>query len=124
MSGTQPPVPAAPASRIDGMLPSLDDDTTEASSLNILGSRRGLGKWRRPVGLLLLLATVFLWTASNFLQSTIFADNTYSKPFFVTYVNSAFFVTPLAPVLAWRAYRQPDELRQWWKDFSLSLIHI
>jgi len=64
----------------------------------------------------LLLATVFLWTASNFLQSTIFADNTYSKPYFVTYVNSAFFIVPLAPILAWRAYRRPDALRQWWGE--------
>ncbi|KAL8722946.1 MAG: hypothetical protein Q9225_000638 [Loekoesia sp. 1 TL-2023] len=32
--------------------------------------------------------------------STIFADNTYSKPYFVTYVNSSFFASLLVPYLA------------------------
>ncbi|KAF2200358.1 hypothetical protein GQ43DRAFT_373989 [Delitschia confertaspora ATCC 74209] len=54
--------------------------------------------WRHTVGIILLLATVFLWTASNFLASTIFADNTYSKPYLVTYVNTAFFIIPLIPM--------------------------
>ncbi|GAB7363943.1 hypothetical protein MBLNU230_g4505t1 [Neophaeotheca triangularis] len=71
-----------------------------------------LGKWRRAVGLGLLAATVFLWTASNFLASTIFADNTYSKPYFVTYINTAFFVVPLGPILVGKALRRPGELRE------------
>ncbi|KAL8821291.1 MAG: hypothetical protein Q9223_000664 [Gallowayella weberi] len=57
----------------------------------------GLG--RHTLGIILLLTTVFLWTASQFLASTIFADNTYSKPYFVTYVNSTFFIIFLLPVL-------------------------
>ncbi|KAK8248957.1 hypothetical protein IWZ00DRAFT_489913 [Phyllosticta capitalensis] len=64
--------------------------------------------WRHTLGIALLLVTVVLWTASNFLASTIFADNTYSKPYFVTYVNTAFFIIPLAPVL----------VRQWRQDPS------
>ncbi|KAF3037235.1 hypothetical protein E8E12_005780 [Didymella heteroderae] len=56
-------------------------------------------KIRHAVGIALLLATVFLWTASNFLASTIFADSSYDKPYLVTYVNTAFFLIPLIPML-------------------------
>ncbi|KAF2272696.1 uncharacterized protein EI97DRAFT_385244 [Westerdykella ornata] len=59
---------------------------------------------RHAIGILLLLATVFLWTTSNFLASTIFADNSYSKPYLVTYVNTSFFIIPLIPMLAKHAW--------------------
>lgn len=39
------------------------------------------------------------------LVQTLFADDTYSKPFFVTYVNTSFFVIPLVPVIGKRFYR-------------------
>jgi solute carrier family 35, member F5 len=46
---------------------------------------------------------------------TIFADNTYSKPYFVTYTNTAFFLLPLIPMLLKQlhddGYKVP-ELRQ------------
>lgn len=46
-----------------------------------------------------------------------FADNTYSKPYFVTYINTAFFTLPLIPTLLYRAYHDPESLssfvRQW-----------
>ncbi|PYH44595.1 DMT family transporter [Aspergillus saccharolyticus JOP 1030-1] len=60
---------------------------------------------RRTLGIALLLIVVFLWTASNFLASTIFADNTYSKPFFVTYVNTSLFILPLFTIIASRVFR-------------------
>jgi solute carrier family 35 protein F5 len=101
--------------------------------------KKWLGRWsgkvRHAVGITLLLATVLLWTASNFLasvcisstpflpsetrwerwyfglreegrgyrlmciwQQTIFADDSYSKPYFVTYVNTSFFIIPLLPM--------------------------
>ena len=47
---------------------------------------------RHTLGIILILVTVVLWTASNFLGSDIFADGSYTKPYFVTYVNSSFFV--------------------------------
>ncbi|KAH6680670.1 hypothetical protein B0J14DRAFT_470291 [Halenospora varia] len=53
---------------------------------------------RRTLGIILLLVTVLLWTASNFLASYIFADNTYSKPYFVTYINTSFFAISLIPI--------------------------
>lgn len=53
---------------------------------------------RRTLGIFLLLVTVFLWTASNFLASYIFADNTFSKPYFVTYINTSFFAFSLIPI--------------------------
>lgn len=59
---------------------------------------------RHTIGILLLLATVFLWTASNFLASTIFADDSYSKPYLVTYVNTSFFLLPLIPLLLKHAW--------------------
>ncbi|PYI11120.1 hypothetical protein BO78DRAFT_458037 [Aspergillus sclerotiicarbonarius CBS 121057] len=75
--------------------------TTEGSML--------VGAARRTLGICLLLVVVFLWTASNFLASTIFADDTYSKPFFVTYINTSLFTLPLFTILLsrllklWRA---------------------
>lgn len=69
-------------------------------------------QWRHTLGIALLLVTVVLWTASNFLASTIFADDTYSKPYFVTYVNTAFFVIPLGPILFKQARRDPEQFRQ------------
>ncbi|KAN0080484.1 hypothetical protein V8E54_003688 [Elaphomyces granulatus] len=69
---------------------------------------------RHTIGTCLLLVVVVLWTASNFLASTIFADNTYSKPFFVTYVNTSVFMLSLIPMLARRLYRlwRTGRLRQ------------
>ncbi|KAE9969930.1 hypothetical protein EG328_006611 [Venturia inaequalis] len=68
--------------------------------------------WRHSLGIVLLLFTVVLWTTSNFLASTMFADNTYSKPYFVTYVNSSFFCIPLIPIALHAFYRNPSELRK------------
>lgn len=43
--------------------------------------------------------------ANTYTTQTIFADDTYSKPYFVTYVNTSFFILPVLPMmlrLAWR----------------------
>ncbi|KAI0376662.1 hypothetical protein F5Y04DRAFT_200200 [Hypomontagnella monticulosa] len=53
---------------------------------------------RRTLGISLLLLTVFLWTASNFLASYIFSDHTYDKPFFLVYVNSSIFALSMIPI--------------------------
>jgi len=50
------------------------------------------------------------------MEQTIFADNTYSKPYFVTYLNTAFFIIPLIPILIRKAYKRPEELAQWRAD--------
>ncbi|KAI9655186.1 MAG: hypothetical protein M1829_000682 [Trizodia sp. TS-e1964] len=64
------------------------------------GARTNVGGMaRRSVGIFLLMMTVFLWTASTFLASNIFADDTFSKPFFVTYINTTFFAVALIPVV-------------------------
>lgn len=44
-----------------------------------------------------------------------FADNTYSKPFFVTYFNTSFFISPLIPIGLRKAYQS-------WKAGKLSQI--
>jgi solute carrier family 35 protein F5 len=50
---------------------------------------------------------------TNITRQTIFADNTYSKPYFVTYLNTAFFIIPLIPILIRKARNQPEELERW-----------
>lgn len=66
----------------------------------------GLGGFaRRTLGITLLLVTVFLWTASNFLASYIFSDHTYDKPFFVVYINTSIFAISLIPLFV-RYYRR------------------
>lgn len=48
------------------------------------------------------------------MTQTIFADNTYSKPFFVTYINTSLFILPLFSILLsrlwrlWRANKLPQ----------------
>ncbi|KAK3325660.1 hypothetical protein B0H66DRAFT_133837 [Apodospora peruviana] len=54
---------------------------------------------RRTLGIVLLLFTVFLWTVSNFLASYIFSDHTYSKPFFLVYINTSIFAISLIPMV-------------------------
>ncbi|KIW33786.1 uncharacterized protein PV07_00610 [Cladophialophora immunda] len=61
------------------------------------------------LGLILLLCVVFLWTMSNFLGSSIFADNTYAKPFFLTYLNTSTFMLAMIPTLVRTAYKRHRE---------------
>ena len=37
-------------------------------------------------------------------RQTIFADDSYSKPYFVTYVNTSFFIIPLLPMFLFYAW--------------------
>ncbi|KAK3327915.1 hypothetical protein B0T19DRAFT_423130 [Cercophora scortea] len=64
-----------------------------------------LGVARRTLGISLLLLTVFLWTLSNFLASALFSDGTYSKPFFLVYVNTSMFAISLIPMVAMHVYK-------------------
>ncbi|KAE8331651.1 hypothetical protein BDV39DRAFT_168288 [Aspergillus sergii] len=79
-------------------------------------TRLSTGVARRTLGIGLLLIVVVLWTASNFLASTIFADDTYSKPFFVTYINTSLFMLPLFMIIFGRTWRL-------WRSGKLSQIH-
>jgi len=45
-------------------------------------------------------------------MQTIFADDTYSKPYFLTYVNSIFFMFPLIVILPWLAIKDPAQLSE------------
>ncbi|OBT82711.1 hypothetical protein VE02_08897 [Pseudogymnoascus sp. 03VT05] len=87
----------------------LERSVPEESSPKVSGFRASTGLQnvaRRTLGIILLLITVILWTVSNFLASYIFADNTYSKPYFVTYFNTAFFAISLIPILSRVAHQQ------------------
>ncbi|KAI1611162.1 putative integral membrane protein [Exophiala viscosa] len=67
---------------------------------------RAAGLARHTLGLILLLCVVFLWTMSNFLGSSLFADRTYAKPFFLTYLNTSMFMLAMIPTLFRIAYRR------------------
>ncbi|KAF8243290.1 hypothetical protein K440DRAFT_613910 [Wilcoxina mikolae CBS 423.85] len=47
--------------------------------------------------MMLLGIVVFAWVSSNFLTHAIFADDTYSKPYFITYLNTSMFCLYLLP---------------------------
>ena len=64
---------------------------------------------RRTLGLLLLSLVVLLWVSSNFLTHAIFADNTYQKPFFITYLNTSVFTLYLLPSLFSSAPAEPKD---------------
>lgn len=57
---------------------------------------RKLGK-RWTLGLVMLALVIVLWVLSSFLLNLIFQDNSYKKPFFITYINTASFVFYLIP---------------------------
>ncbi|KAG9236588.1 hypothetical protein BJ875DRAFT_217990 [Amylocarpus encephaloides] len=111
MAAHEPPVPLAAAEEFGLVTDRLSPPSERAERLSMSSSRslkHGGGSFRKGVGLenvarrtlgiILLLVTVFLWTSSNFLASYIFADNTFSKPYFVTYINTAFFAVSLLPI--------------------------
>ncbi|QLQ78318.1 hypothetical protein HG537_0A05650 [Torulaspora globosa] len=52
---------------------------------------------RWTVGLTMLGLVIVLWVVSSFLISLIFEDNSYRKPFFITYINTAAFSLYLLP---------------------------
>ncbi|KAI1469779.1 uncharacterized protein F4812DRAFT_420305 [Daldinia caldariorum] len=86
---SEPPVPSenvTGSSAAWGSIPSLERK----------GGIRNMA--RRTLGISLLLLTVFLWTASNFLASYIFSDHTYDKPFFLVYMNTSVFALSMIPI--------------------------
>jgi len=68
---------------------------------------------RHTLGVILLLVVVVLWVSGNFLTWALFSDETYSKPYLVSYVNSAIFSIYLIPWI-WRGGAK--ELVGRWKD--------
>ncbi|KAI0471657.1 hypothetical protein GGR56DRAFT_83436 [Xylariaceae sp. FL0804] len=106
---SQAPLAAAEARFEEEIIPSRTRRPSEpfglvadpGSPTNANGLERRLGSWnvaRRTLGISLLLCTVFLWTASNFLASYIFSDRTYNKPFFLVYINTSVFAISLIPI--------------------------
>jgi len=80
MSGLVPPVPVddfvlpIPASHAETVAThrkSMDSSRSQRpSEQRLADGKKGLqGVWRHTIGITLLLATVILWTASNFLAS-------------------------------------------------------
>nr|AAT92742.1 YML018C [Saccharomyces cerevisiae] len=52
---------------------------------------------RWTLGLLMLGLVIILWVLSSFLINLIFEDDSYRKPFFITYTNTAAFIFYLFP---------------------------
>ncbi|PGG99988.1 hypothetical protein AJ79_08350 [Helicocarpus griseus UAMH5409] len=95
-------ITAPPAPRTRSRSRSLN---SEGKRADVGTTRLPMGIARRTLGIILLLIVVVMWTASSFLGSTILADNTYSKPFFVTYLNTSFFLFPLLAIIGHRLFR-------------------
>lgn len=122
MAAPRPPIPpedfVLPNQRIISEAGEASRESTE--SLRPLQSSQGSpksasqpvkGLARHTLGIILLLVTVVLWTASNFLGSDIFADGSYTKPYFVTYVNSSFFTLFLVPVVVKRLWASGGSIK-------------
>ncbi|KAI1473537.1 hypothetical protein K445DRAFT_314906 [Daldinia sp. EC12] len=96
------PVSGTPRRRLsEPPVPSENVTGPSASwgSIPSLGPKGGVRNMaRRTLGISLLLLTVFLWTASNFLASYIFSDHTYDKPFFLVYMNTSVFALSMIPI--------------------------
>ncbi|KAL7273115.1 hypothetical protein RUND412_004047 [Rhizina undulata] len=75
---------------IVAMLDAGDDGVQEVQ-------KRTGGRERKNLGMLLLMVVVILWVTSNFLFFAIFSDDSYSKPYFVIYLNTATFSLYLIP---------------------------
>lgn len=56
-------------------------------------------------------------------KQTLFADNTYSKPYLVTYINTAFFIVPLIPLLLRQAYHDPRSIPTFFTTLRSRLTH-
>jgi solute carrier family 35 protein F5 len=59
------------------------------------------------------------------LKQDIFADNTYSKPYFVTYINTSFFAVALIPIFARRIHQDgisTDSLRRFLRSYDRSQV--
>ncbi|AJS62731.1 hypothetical protein H749_YJM195M00116 [Saccharomyces cerevisiae YJM195] len=52
---------------------------------------------RWTLGLLMLGLVIILWVLSSFLINLIFEDDSYRRPFFITYINTAAFIFYLFP---------------------------
>ncbi|CAK7202334.1 hypothetical protein SEUCBS139899_005056 [Sporothrix eucalyptigena] len=93
------PGPGTGLSRVQSNSPLLGEPAPGAPMATGFRASIGLaGMARRTLGISMLMITVFLWTASNFFASFIFADNTYSKPFFMVYLNTSVFAISLVPM--------------------------
>eukprot|EP00475_Leptophrys_vorax_P041287 TRINITY_DN7785_c0_g1_i7.p1 TRINITY_DN7785_c0_g1~~TRINITY_DN7785_c0_g1_i7.p1 ORF type:complete len:170 (+),score=25.68 TRINITY_DN7785_c0_g1_i7:140-649(+) len=55
--------------------------------------------YRHTVGIIMLMAVVVLWVSSSVITQKIFLTESFDAPFFLTYFNTAVFITYLIPIL-------------------------
>lgn len=94
---------------INRNIPDTDSSPTPEVEDMLLRSKLS----RHTLGILLLFLVVVLWVSGNFLTWTLFSDETYSKPYLVSYVNSTIFSAFLIP---WIRRGGITELRMRWKE--------
>lgn len=68
------------------------------------------------------MITVMIGTQADCFIQTIFADNSYSKPYFVTYVNTAFFMIPLIPMFLKHAWDDRENIKH--QPFVLQIRNL
>ncbi|KAK0670491.1 putative ras [Cercophora samala] len=108
--------------RDGGRLSHLESPPPPSHKSKLLG-----GVARKTLGICLLLVVVFFWTISNFLASYIFSDGTYSKPFFLVYVNTSMFAISLLPMTARYTIQNGwhttlSQAKELWKGRSAPLL--
>ncbi|KAG0638665.1 hypothetical protein HOY80DRAFT_145894 [Tuber brumale] len=114
MPTSPPPIPSSSSPPPDFIVPQLPPPPTRPNTLPPMPQSLPqshsqpicirVSPRRKTIGVLLLGVVIFLWVLSSFLTFTIFSDGSYTKPYFVTYVNTCSFCFYLLPG-AWRALR-------------------
>ena len=64
---------------------------------------------RKKIGILLLFVVIVLWLSSSFLTHAIFSDDSYSKPYFITYLNTCsfcFYLLPWGAREGWKRWKR------------------
>ncbi|KAG7194564.1 uncharacterized protein KQ657_004235 [Scheffersomyces spartinae] len=76
-------------------------------------------KW--ILGLINLLSVVLFWVASSFLVNALVEEDTYKKPFFITYINTGCFCLYLIPYLQHKDLSVSRFIRQLKRDYQKTL---
>ena len=74
------------------------------------------------LGLINLSAVVIFWVSSSFLVNAIVEDDSYRKPFFITYLNTSCFCFYIIPYLLIEGYTVNEFIQKLLNDYELEKI--
>ncbi|KAI5959173.1 uncharacterized protein KGF55_005516 [Candida pseudojiufengensis] len=77
-------------------------------------------KWL--LGLINLSAVVILWVSSSFLVNEMVEDNSYRKPFFITWINTSCFTLYIIPYLKIKKLNITNFLKKFKNDYEYSKL--